>query len=724
MTTTKEFFQTIFEGGEGYWPIQVWLDDMNTMTTPRWFEEPFNPYNSTEPETYVSLQSDSDIYFTPYLFSEELRRKGDPLARGRVVWAEADTARPELFRVKPSIIVETSPEHYHLYWLLDEWTPVTDIVTVNQLFYEAHKEQGCDAGWAEAKLLRVPGSTNNKERLDEPFHVTILENNGLVYSLGELRDAYSDITPPPIHTGDVGETPAGNLSDTELIALEQRLRDNNLIEVFLTPPAEGVSWFKVLYRFLRDLKRIGFTQEEAFYIANDAACNKYKRDKRSPSELWRDVVRAYESVEDVPDVSFAQYAPPVRSRAVFLSKEERESKLPTFIDTYQEWVAKRTDSLPEYQRSLAVMLLSCTFGDKGSILTRHGDENLAFWLMLLGPTTRGRKTTAQKLFSRNLDVVEAITGRTVDIGNDVTSEGLTKVLGTRDGETSLVWTDEVQAFLKAMLVKDYMGGLRGFFAELYSGTVRVSLRASKDRGNEQKAKTTFNFLGIGIDDQVPTVLTKEDFRSGFLPRFVWSIGSPPPATEDDWAYNVEAYDENKEFEERQNDPDIDHISRDLVERYLAIASKRSLQPSAEALERLNEFGAQLYRTVREDSDTESLEAIANRLQTTVLKTAALLALYDNAMYIGLREHVLPAIEMAEEWFANAVFMSRQVSASSFERVCEDIHAFIQAGTNGERTPHQVFRKFSNYRPAEVKEFVDSLRYQGRIIDRGNWKAVS
>ena len=99
-----------------------------------------------------------------------------------------DTCPPSEFEVEPSLVVRTSRNRTHCWWILDTPHPLAECSEVARSIYQKHRDKGCDSGWQTSKLLRVPGSVNTKYGADYP--VRVVENTGAVYTLDEIKAAY------------------------------------------------------------------------------------------------------------------------------------------------------------------------------------------------------------------------------------------------------------------------------------------------------------------------------------------------------------------------------------------------------------------------------------------------------------------------------------------------------------------------------------------------------
>jgi hypothetical protein len=351
---------------------------------------------------------------------------------------------------------------------------------------------------------------------------------------------------------------------------------------------------------------------------------------------------------------------------------------------------------------------------------------LNLWLLLLGDTTRTRKSTAKSFYLRAIRMYENQTGEILDIGSEATPEGLVKVLGARDGLVSVLHKDEVVGMFRDFLLKNYMSGAVETMTELYDGSVPVVIRSTKDAGNKNRAKTIFNFLGVGIRKATGEVLTKSHFESGFLARMLWSVADPQPRKPG--SADLEFADEMSDADKADFDAEI----RQIMAPFLVTARKFSLEAPTElrmdaaAHARFNKWAEQGMQLAEGYGDDGVLVPSYERMMISVLKASALLAMHDGKDTITMK-HLLPALAQAELWFNDMARMANEVSSSVFERRCNDIEGFIASGDKKVRLDSATRKRFARYKPAEYDEILRGLQAQGRVRrspDNGQaWEAL-
>lgn len=713
----KDYFEAIYGDSVGYVPL-VTLDDERQPSIQTWLKW---PEKKDYFHTYVSLHLDEDVYNSVALYSEKDRTSSDKDAVCRVVFADADACHPSNFRLTPSISVQTSAGRWHCYWVLDNEVAADLAVQASRKIGKAHNLEA-SSGMA-TKILRTPGTTNTKHGKEE----VTAKYTGEVYTLADINKAYSDIDLAEVATVKDVATPA--FLDIE--ELEARLMSySELSTLYLQVVPSGGSWSERAYRLQLDLFREGFTAQEVFTLVWNAACNKYHPDhagmltesgvpipKRSNPEdvLWREVCKAQGEYRVETQKVLADTDPSeVEKGFQFITSEERAylDAHPTFVDEFVDWVGSRSpQSALRYRYSAAYMVLSCVLGDRGYVPARHGRVFLNLWVYTLGGTSSTRKTTVKDLA---MEIVEnfgdMIGDEHIQIANDFSAEALNAALSPRNGRPSVVVIDEIHGFFDEIGGKGYRAGLKETLTELFNGKVKVALRMKKESA-VKKATTVFNMYGIGTDREVAHVLTLSDFSSGFMMRPVYAITDPIRATKEDSYLQLDDGDGTTYIRE------ADAKSYEFAERFAQIHS--SLPPGQrmdftdEAQERFRQWESLMFDLVSPMKDYDYVSPGYERMKVTVLKGAALLALSNERTVVEIWD-VVKVLKQTEWWFEDMLRMLRSVAASEFQRQTDEIYKYISSGDNGQRNRANTIRVFSQYRPRQIDEFLDSLIQQGRI----------
>jgi hypothetical protein len=129
-------------------------------------------------------------------------RKSENIKRIRAIWQEDDEGHSGPFPLHPSLVVESSPGHFHRYWLIgDDWPADergrADFAAVMERMVASY---GCDKNAKDiCRVLRVPGFLHRKDPT-RPFMVHIVEGNGHRYTREEIMRAFPAVEKPQART--------------------------------------------------------------------------------------------------------------------------------------------------------------------------------------------------------------------------------------------------------------------------------------------------------------------------------------------------------------------------------------------------------------------------------------------------------------------------------------------------------------------------------------------
>lgn len=192
MESIDEFLSLIFRHApDGRFYFSNEIHKTLGKAFPKWHRTKEDYAKSLVTETGKS----TDLYFSPALYLRPTRPIKSNVAGSSVVWVDCDSGLPE-FDKSPSLLIETSPDHFHAYWALEGFKPAPYIEAINrQLAYKYHTDK---SGWDSTQLLRPPGSYNRKR---ENFQAKVTEHRDSIHAFEVTAE---DITTPTLQ-GDVSE---------------------------------------------------------------------------------------------------------------------------------------------------------------------------------------------------------------------------------------------------------------------------------------------------------------------------------------------------------------------------------------------------------------------------------------------------------------------------------------------------------------------------------------
>ena len=665
---------------------------------------------------------------------------------GRALYCDADTAHPDVFRMKPSIIVESSPQRYQLWWLLDDVYPAVRIALASRQIAYAHNAEGADISSSSlTKLLRVPGSRNEKrdretgEYVHETLPTVVAWDTGARYTLSEIEDRYEDINFIRTLMGAAEDVELPDAIDLPKFAtLYNSMPEVSITGVSLVDMIETTGWLdeegknrpgpsgdrsRWRYKLLLELMRTGYSNEEVLVLGWAAkSADKWKHDSRGQRGLWGEILKARielngEQGEGLDAIeSDDAYQETVIGKEL-LTDAERASIAgdPHFINRYLAWAQSRLKraNLP-YHRSNAWMVLSVAYAELTKIPDESADYPLNIWTLILGDTASGKSQSADMMHEVLQRVHEdGFWGEDgVGIGGDATPTALLKVLVDRDAKVSMFHADEAHGPLAQIQKAEFQQGSLEKYTYLYDGRVPKFHRSSAmSESSNKDATTIFNMWLMGPPKQVTDVIPIGWFDSGFMGRFMVAIGDPP----DDGADKVMVRRREGDLLHRGVDPFVAQIA-DEVEGNRLIFNQRGMKYLDETEAFLDRISKAVQDIIVYAKSHHSLSGplyqASRRFEKHIRKAAWLLALSEGSQYVTVR-HGLIAVEAAEGWLSSLVEVAGMVSTNSYAQQANEIEAAIRQN-NGWMPTANLNRKFPGIERRARADLIADLAAQNRI----------
>jgi len=652
------------------------------------------PEQIEEVEQFIRTYEGSyNMYFCPTMLTEPKRIKAN-VDKSYVLWSDLDDCHPDLTKIKPTVVIETSKDRYQAYWKLQYPVHATDAEAMNRNIAYTHADQGADkSGWDLTQLLRIPSTRNFNH--DTPEKVRLVSiNTKLEYNLNQFQEDYKQITEFVTQAPDIPFPKfISDRSAEEILDAAKSLLNPNVWNLFGDESVLDRS--KSLFQLMMMMFDAGFSLEDIFIVAKDAACNKFKDD----ITLWKDVVRV-SYVHSNRSALFIEAEEPdheTRSKEIviethdLLSQQEKTEaeQYKTVIDQYMEWAVTATDAPRQYHVAGAFTVLSCILASTLKLYTEFGEIKPNMWFMIVGDTTTSRKSTAMEMAT---DFVEAINPEIL-LATDGTMEGIVTVLAGRPGATSLFHRDEVSGLLQAMSKKDYNAGLLEMFTKLYDGK-RMKRLLRKE--TISVTDPTLVMLTGGTKDGVYGAIDQNHIRSGFMPRYVFVSSNSDvrrlkplgPRTERnnevkngllttfDMIYNT--YNDIPDNKKKKMKDDIEE------EFYLPTSTPVEL--TSDAWDLYNSYLAKLMAIAEKSTIPELLIPTMARLSMSGLKASMLLAaserLAPDLVTVNVR-HIKKAFYYVDSWKTYAFEAVMNAGKSADEKQLDLIASHvIKTGEKG------------------------------------------
>lgn len=465
------------------------------------------PAQRGEIETFLDLQAPTkNIWFCINILAEPKRIKEHCLPTN-LVWADVDDADISAFEPEPQALLKTSQGRFQAIWRLDR--------TVQPYLAEEYSRRvayavGADkSGWDLTQLLRMPFTKNLKYEQSQEVELVHAYQPMLPMELFEAVPPVPLVQDAGVETEfpmpKIEELPDGVMV---LYKYNSFYRATGLADLISREPNEGDDWSIILWRILNIGFESGATREEVFALALHSNFNKYERDGRSPTYLWRDVCKAELKQKRIELVLGT-------NESFEMPQLVDASTLPTsIISDYCAWATEATDAVPVYHELCGFMILSSILSANLQLGLQYGAMRPHLWAMILGNSTLTRKTTAMNLATAFISQID----RDILLASDGSAEGILSGLALRNGEAAIFYKDEVTGLFDAIKHKEYLAGLPEMFTGLYDSPPFYARRLRKETITVL-SPIFMCFMG-GIKDRMYELIDDSMVLSGFMPRFL------------------------------------------------------------------------------------------------------------------------------------------------------------------------------------------------------------
>lgn len=468
--------------------------------------------------------------------------------------------------------------------------------------------------------------------------------------------------------------------------------------------------------------RAGLTDAQVATLAWSAKVTEQaKLEPGAQQKIWREVEQGHlESMKPSAVVAVAEPVAQVFGRRVtLLTPEERKhrasGKFTWFGDTYMNWAESTATVMNEpYHRMNRWTIMALVYGPLGVIALEGGiDIGLNLYQMILGETTTG-KSQSVKLMRSVLKAYFPVDDKP-DIGGDATPIALYERLIERDGKVSLFRKDEAHGKIYEMKNTGYMKEMPTALTELFDGEVPTFLRAGRKDQSGQDATTIFNIHFMGTMGGMTEVLEGPDWESGFLNRFAWAVGDKHERTRDTMGMKFRNPNEQAASNVMQAQWAAEFRSNErILKRADGRPNEMTITP--EIHERWLDMKAHLLLDVAAGHKHDSrLTPTFERFATTVLKCACLVALSQRSTVVEM-DHLLVAIEQAEEWVNNIVMMVERTDETPFIRDVNAIERLIAGQPGHEMQITNVYKMSPREKTKDTDELIRKLTSEGRVLE--------
>jgi hypothetical protein len=612
-----------------------------------------------------------NIWFCPMILDKRTRKK-DNVILTPCAWADLDTCEPERMHIEPSITIESSPGRFQAYWKFEKNVQPDEAENLSQRIAYEHAEEGADrSGWDLTQLLRMP-LTYNFKYASVPL-IRVVDSNSKQYRPSDFAEPYPQLATygyldiPIPQGGDI-------IDDVDQLMQNKRMKLNPMIWSLYQETPER-DWSSAIWRLNMLLFESGFERNEVYAIVANSACNKYARDGRDPSMLWKEVCRAEaKNVANNHSLNRKNTAD-----KPMITDEERATLdvEDTFIERYINWAKSLGDAAQQYHQAGAFTALSALLAGNVRLPTSFGTVIPNLWFMILADTTLTRKSTAMDIA---MDLVGEIDPDVI-LATDGSIEGLLTAMSIRPGRPGVFLRDEFSGLLEQMTKKDYMAGMAELLTKLYDG--KLQKRILRKEVIEVKEPILLLFAG-GIKDKITSLLTYEQVSSGFMPRFVF-------ITAESDITKVKALGPPTDFTDNNRQAILDELQSmsDHYKQQVTMQVKGSditmvtqkhfaAELTEETWYRYNKLEMEMLDIGMGANRPDIMTPVYDRLCKSILKSAVLLAASEqraDKIVVELK-HLIRAIGYGENWREYANEIMNSVGKGQAERQLDNIYNAI------------------------------------------------
>jgi hypothetical protein len=708
----RTFFKMIFGPEASGYACIAFLEHTTRKMQQLWWE-----YPKQLDEMLISIQENSKrlahFYFSTALYEAPGNREKQHAQTSTIIHCDLDSCDPRLLLVDPTLLVQSSPGRFQAYWVLDHPVHPAEAEDINRRIAYYHKDQGADMCHDAGHLMRIPYTPNYKHGdLDTAPVVVVLSARPSRFRLSDFSVYPNVVALKFMDQQDVlPELP--NETSSEIVERYKAALPTIFYHVFDTVPAEK-TWSEVLWHLMSLCMEAGLTKVETFLVARDAKCNKYARDGRPETELYRDVCRLY-----VKQIEKLQLAPTTNSEIPELlspNETKRVQAQVTFVERYMAWAGKKTDAPRQYHQAGAFIILSALLAGNICLPTSHSKVYPNMWFMLLAGTTLTRKSTAMRIAMELLREVNS----DAEMATDGSAEGILTGLRDRPGQPSIFLKDEFTGLLDSIAHKDYMAGFAEQLTKLYDGDdIKRLLRKESIHVKDPR----FIILAAGIKDKTQMLLTEEHVMSGFIPRFVFVTGEGDPA-------NVQPTGPPRPDEDLEQREQLINELIDMYNHYAAatpimqgnkvvgsMPTEFAATLTQDAWARFNVFETQMRNTAL-STTLAHLVPVHERLSMSTLKAAVLIAASRKRVDDGLvveEIDILHAIYYAQFWRQYVCEVVNGIGKTQDERLIDRIYEQVRKNDTGVNRADLIFGTMIQRNMVFLLDVNGQKRYRAAVV---------
>ena len=376
----------------------------------------------------------------------------------------------------------------------------------------------------------------------------------------------------------------------------------------------------------------------------------------------------------------------------FLSEEERE-KIATdpayrwWGDEYLEWVQSE---LPHFNKPYHIAsmwaALSVIVGPWGKVPKAGADPlDCNLYFNVQGMSSSG-KSEAWEFGTKLIDTYYGIADSPIIAdASKATALSIHRALILRDGQPSLVYADEVQAFFRDLKKTHWQGSILGDMSNYYGGKVPPKHTMNDKEISGKRAKTKLTVYFTGIAQQTLDATDIGSWTDGLFLRFLWSFGYPRLPGTHKVKFKAKPTAGALATAAATGIPTRTKLD-EWVDEFKVVQRVQEFKPGwgavrevyweDDAADRLDQFSEYMDTVTKTERLYSELFVSANgRFRDSIMKVATIIALLEGSEMVTLRA-VLIALNYAGPWHRSMVLAVAETGKDSFRREADRCLEFI------------------------------------------------
>jgi Protein of unknown function (DUF3987) len=375
-----------------------------------------------------------------------------------------------------------------------------------------------------------------------------------------------------------------------------------------------------------------------------------------------------------------------------------------FVTAFIDYAAECTDAAHEFFEAGGLVCLATVTPNVRARLRQYPNGlPTALYAMLIGDSTRSRKSTAKNLVK---DLLHRVLPDAL-LAEHASPEAFVEQLAERSGDSTAWLIDEIGETIDRLHHQTYLAGLRGLLLELYEGgdyTFKRTTKRTKD-GEPVKDELRIEQAHLSVlgctTPSLFEILTARDINSGFLARFALVMPERKPARR--------PFYEAGEGDERARNLLTTRLHAIMV---WAASATRRVSFEADALVIIDRFCEQL----ESEDGPDRAAAMLQRLGAMTIKLAMLAAIgragaTDHEALAVSPQDAEIAVTVATHWKCYALAVADRVGENELERTIERCLSYAR-----KRGPHVNRRDVARVVHL-AKDLLDKV--QATLEDRGH-----